>query len=1314
MKRSKSLSIILILGLLISLCAPLAVSAETDTWGGAAGYTVNDDGSISTTSAENQWMQFFINNASTAKGDYTISADLTGTIDTPVSGENQMGIVPWYVDSQNYIVAYIAWANWDRPHEARNLEITGMIDGVDLGWHDKFTDGCGILPADGARLEVTKEGKSIKVSMYSKSGALIADTTRVIDSLAENDGAKWGVYLSGDVATASNITFTDNNAPVSDPTDAPLNTAWTVRDSGKDGYTIGKDSISAAGVDNSGWNFLLADEVDLGNGDFTMSAVISGTITENVSADVQFGLVPWYVDDDNWLVAYINWASWDRPHEIRNLEITGMVNGVDISWFDIYTDGCGVHPGDTIKLETVKKGNEITISAYRENGEQIASGTRNNIGQLPESENVKVGLYASGDIATFRDLKIEVDGASDVPQPEQPWNEVDGKLVYTGSFGQRDNNGIYFDEENVAIGNYTVAMDIQGTMGFPNNKTTHAGFMPWYLDNNNYIYAYVEWADYDRPGNIREIQVTGMIDGVPLVVYSDGFVEKQWNDIWCDGIAVPSNEGVRLVVQSSLSAVGDTVELTVSLLGKSGETLKSGVVCIRELVKYASVPAKVGIYAYNDTFTFCDYSFTSVPNGRTWTQENGLIAKAENGSWTLSDGTYRIDASASATELGNVVLLKNELSDKSYILSAEVARENIAAASQVGFLAWYRDGYNYLYATVKQTTEGCFIGFEGVTSTINGATLTQEIISQYVPFTGDMNAIKQLRLEKRGARFAFHAADVTVEYVNDDMLNAADYGLVTMGANTAFSKVEAASAAFNAYDWITVNIGGKEYFVSAKTDDGVRYEDGALVIDAAAVDASGETLTKLYTASGKFDIVTISASFDVSDTSVWGVYPWLISENKYILVQVTPQGIVLSSTFSGESKTYALPSDYTYGGTHTIEATVKNGSVTVALDGKTVVAADDFKTGTLDNTLSPNAGIVASVTAVTVKDISIDGFSQYSTRIDGDWELRGGAHADTWIVAADGSTITGKYDGGTQWMGTLALKEIENAERNFFMSASILVTDTTASEYKTGLLPYYIDSNNYLFVWLSKWADGSPCINMTCRLNGQVIGSEWREQNVSYSYVGVVNDMEVEINGDEVRVYLNKSFYPSFTTTFEGLSERSMEGVMSGFNISNTSAVFSSIVLRSEKRTQVLTDKPVLEEVTSRVTTGKVNQKVTVPIYSASNTAGETLEAVIRITAPDGSEVALERGGFVPTVAGEYTVTVTVTDLWGNEADPIVYTVTVADEGASEPTPGQPEEPADPEESEGVSAGVIIAIVAAVVIVAAAVVMVILRKKKQR
>jgi hypothetical protein len=44
-------------------------------------------------------------------------------------------------------------------------------------------------------------------------------------------------------------------------------------------------------------------------------------------------------------------------------------------------------------------------------------------------------------------------------------------------------------DEYQAIGEYEISVDVQGTMGFPNDRETQAGIVPWYLNDNNYISA---------------------------------------------------------------------------------------------------------------------------------------------------------------------------------------------------------------------------------------------------------------------------------------------------------------------------------------------------------------------------------------------------------------------------------------------------------------------------------------------------------------------------------------------------------------------------------------------------------------------------------------------------------------------------------------------------------------------------------------------------------------------------------------------------------------------------------------------------------
>ena len=65
------------------------------------------------------------------------------------------------------------------------------------------------------------------------------------------------------------------------------------------------------------------------------------------------------------------------------------------------------------------------------------------------------------------------------------WTINEDSLVSTNNLNERSN--FLVSNELVASGDYTVTCDILGTMDFPNSKLTHAGIVPWYLDNNNYI-----------------------------------------------------------------------------------------------------------------------------------------------------------------------------------------------------------------------------------------------------------------------------------------------------------------------------------------------------------------------------------------------------------------------------------------------------------------------------------------------------------------------------------------------------------------------------------------------------------------------------------------------------------------------------------------------------------------------------------------------------------------------------------------------------------------------------------------------------------
>ena len=131
--------------------------------------------------------------------------------------------------------------------------------------------------------------------------------------------------------------------------------------------------------------------------------------------------------------------------------------------------------------------------------------------------------------------------------------------VITVSNNTSKNNGFFITDQYDTLGDYTVSVSAIGTRGFPMERETDIGVVPWYIDNNNYILVYMNWSNSDRPSELREIQITGRINGKALVVKSgSSWIQKEWNDHWTDGMAVKENSTNTIKVSKIRSASKDS------------------------------------------------------------------------------------------------------------------------------------------------------------------------------------------------------------------------------------------------------------------------------------------------------------------------------------------------------------------------------------------------------------------------------------------------------------------------------------------------------------------------------------------------------------------------------------------------------------------------------------------------------------------------------------------------------------------------------------------------------------------------------------
>ncbi len=835
-------------------------------------------------------------------------------------------------------------------------------------------------------------------------------------------------------------------------------------------------------------------------------------------------------------------------------------------------------------------------------------------------------------------------------------------------------NNYFVTDEYDAIGDYEISVDIQGEMGFPNQREVQSGIVPWYIDDANYIIAYMNWSATERPSQMRQIQITGRINGQNMVVWKDGFVQGEWNDIWTDGRTESSADKINFKVRRVLSEDKDTY-LYYTYINDE----QIGFYGFREAIQHASKPASIGVYGFNDEITFTNFTYTNLNTVGSYANvKDGVVAKSSDNAWTNNENDYTITTSGT-NWADQMVVMNNSIHEEKYKVSATVNVSNVTDSSAIGLLAWYQDEYNYLGAIIKKENGETKMGFNGKTTVLLGSTMTVNEINEVVPVTMDFATITAISLIKQGSKYTLSVNNDahTITYENASLLKAARYGAVAANVSANFINLICEEIPYNPYDWFSSNLGtSTTYYISAKTDENpVSYNSGSYVFNANAVDTTDNTKrSAIYFPSKKTDNVTITANFtNVTDNTVYGLYGWIENAENYLLVEVSKSGIVVTNHFGANihSQSFTLPAGVSFaGGTKDLTVEIVANEVLVKWYGMKVVKTGDFAIVGHDKSLSPNVGITCAGTAVTANDVRVSGYSAYQEVQQGNWKLYG-PHYDTWKVDEEAKTIESSLLGGTDWKQVNAIHP-QSEKKDFYMSAIMNVYECSGTEFKAGFMPYYLNGDNHVIVWLSQWAGASPAIVITGRLNGQAIGNEWRETTLAYDYVGTDNKVEIQIEGNQVKVFLNQSYNPSFITEFDGLENRVMENAYVGFNLYNTAVKIKDYTLCSDERQFALKEKPVINESNKRTTEGVVGDEIKLPIFTASNAAGDILTANVLVSDPDGEEVTISRNRFTASKVGVYKVKVTCEDNWGNVADPIEYDITITD-GTTEPGPGDGE-----------------------------------------
>lgn len=834
------------------------------------------------------------------------------------------------------------------------------------------------------------------------------------------------------------------------------------------------------------------------------------------------------------------------------------------------------------------------------------------------------------------------------------------------------NSGFYITDQYDTLGNYTVSVTACGTRGFPMEQETDIGIVPWYIDSNNYIVIYMNWSNSDRPTELREIQITGRIGGKALVVKSgSSWTQKEWNDNWTDGMAIKENTTNTITVSKVRSDTNDSDIFQVNVNDTIIKSLE-----IRDTVQFDNMKAKVGVYGYNDTVTFTDFSFQSNATSSQFKEVSTGIGRSENGTLAFADNTYTLDSKSSTDPFSNMALLANSNAAGGFDVSADFAITEEGDTGAVSLVPYYENEYSYLAVGIKKESGKLYAFAKGRRVTSMTATLTFEEIDEKVEINDitSLTSITSLKVSKSDGTFKLYANGndtVLISYTNAYFVQGNNsfqnklFGFAVSGVKTSVSAL-ASKESYSEYSFLEKKMGGKSVFVSTRTDDSVSYADGSYQFSDNAVTLNDSSKhAAIYYASGKYGNVNISATFDsLTDHSSFGLYSCLFDINNYVksYIDVATKKLIIENAVSGAvtKNEVDFGSDFDNSVTsHTLFSVIKDSKLTITLD-ETAIASDVAVT--IDLHEEAKVGFLGGGASFAVSSVTVTGFSPLDPLDVEDFTFFG-QRVDSWSYDKENNVISNKLMNGIDngWKATNAL--YKNTEtKDLYMGARIQVNERTGNEWKVGLMPYYKDADNHVIVWFSQWSDSGCKIVVTARLNGRTIGSEWRESGDIGVNMMEQNYLETSIVGNKVSVYLNKGFTPIFETTVDGLSDRNMELAFTGFQSGNgIAATYTEFTMVSDKRVYGFSEKPVISETGTRKTTGNVGTAISLPIYTAENSSGDFLTPVIKVTDPDGNDVTVTKNRFTPEKVGTYHVNVSCTDAWGNEADPIDYDIVVSE-----------------------------------------------------
>ena len=495
---------------------------------------------------------------------YDISVDLVGTSSSPTQYNQQVGIVAWYHDDNNYVISYGDWEK-DLGREMRQFQTCAMINGTRV-WGDFWTD-----QAQWAVLQhALNEARTYKVEVRTSKSVLTVKFfvgedvigTKMYDISHITEGNNYaGIYAAGnDTITFSNYNYTMVEVEEDDTVEEKPNHPYTIQRFNPDApaaIEYNNDGTYTINAPTSWESNLIVRDNKAAIGQFEMSARFTAQKGYPIDGEKHYGLVL-YWDDQNFITItakYIN-ENETMQYRMKEVLIMGFVDGVWTSWNDFWmgddhhlaAQGIEADPAKGFTLGIQYNNGRITpsvdgfVNASYHNGTEWTD-TIDLASRFPSeiwTSQVKVGYFVmagADNLVTVTEIKVinsdpllvqhaykavEVAGMA----PQLAYNK-DGTFEINSSSAW-ENNFLVTEDAN-ATGAFTMSADFKAQVGYPNDAERLYGFV-LYWDSANFIKVFAKYVPTNA-NRMTEIVIMGFVGGHDPEHWT-GFHDVWMGDDW--------------------------------------------------------------------------------------------------------------------------------------------------------------------------------------------------------------------------------------------------------------------------------------------------------------------------------------------------------------------------------------------------------------------------------------------------------------------------------------------------------------------------------------------------------------------------------------------------------------------------------------------------------------------------------------------------------------------------------------------------------------------------------------------------------------